>query len=183
MDQNETEHLYFIGIVPPASIQESIVKFKQEIRKLCGSKHAFNAPPHITLHMPFTLKAKKKQTLLDQLNTIKLQSQKETIRIKNFNCFRPRVIYAAVEPNESLDELQKQVAGQLRKIQVFNSNYKDRPFVPHVTLAFRDLKKRDFNSVWSFFEHRQFEAPFTLTNFYLLQHLGKEWRIIESFEV
>lgn len=183
MNRIEKEHLFFIGIVPPETIQERILKFKLEINQMCGSKHAFNAPAHITLHMPFALKSKNRQLLLKHLSDVKLEGEKEKIHIKNFGSFTPRVIYAAVQLSETMEKLQKLIAIQLRKLQVFNADYKDRPFLPHITVAFRDLKKRDFLTVWNVFEHRQFEMEFELSAFHLLEYLGNEWRMVAAFEL
>ncbi|MFM7858912.1 MAG: 2'-5' RNA ligase family protein, partial [Flammeovirgaceae bacterium] len=62
-----------------------------------------------------------------------------------------------------------------------NANYKGQPFQPHVTIAFRDLRKPMFERAWEEFKHRNFKAEFTVDSIALLKHNGKHWNVIMEF--
>ena len=137
-----SESLYFIAILPPKKIQEEITSFKQIIADRFESTHAFNAPPHITLHMPFRLKKKKEDKLLHCIDDIRNQMSSLSIQLDGFDFFEPRVVFVNVIPSEKLNNLQGKVVELVKKkLKIYNANYKERPFHPHITIGFRDLKK------------------------------------------
>ncbi|MEQ9466987.1 MAG: 2'-5' RNA ligase family protein [Ekhidna sp.] len=173
------ESLYFIAIVPPADIQDEITKLKHEVADKYDSKHALRSPPHITLHMPFKWKDKRffelegvMKKLNDGLNPFRTE-------LKGFDFFEPRVVFVNVVDNEDLNQLQKQVVDLCRKeLKLDNANYKNRPFHPHVTIAFRDLKKPIFYEAKKEFELRKVGFEFRVEKVALLKHDGMKWNVV-----
>ena len=53
-----------------------------------------------------------------------------------------------------------------------------RPFHPHITIATRDLHKKDFNEALTFFERKKFKAEWEAGGLSLLRHNSKNWDII-----
>ena len=49
-----------------------------------------------------------------------------------------------------------------------------RHFHPHITIAFRDLTERHFNSLWGEVEHRLFSGRFSTENITLLRQNEKK---------
>ena len=88
-----SEQLYFIAIVPPEKIQQEITELKKVIANRFGSSHALNAPPHITLHMPFRWKDKKVDKLWHTIHEINDQLKPFEIELKEFDFFEPRVVF------------------------------------------------------------------------------------------
>jgi 2'-5' RNA ligase len=75
-----------------------------------------------------------------------------------------------------LDELQSKLLRFCKKeLNLYNSNYKDQPFHPHLTLAFRDLKKNIYPEAWEEFSQKTFTADFVVEKFMLLKHNGRVW--------
>jgi 2'-5' RNA ligase len=66
-------------------------------------------------------------------------------------------------------------------LNLFNAQYKDQPFHPHLTLAFRDLKKPAFYKAWQEFKEKKCEATFSVTEIVLLKHNGKIWNVYNNF--
>ncbi|MTJ07719.1 2'-5' RNA ligase family protein [Anabaena sp. UHCC 0204] len=58
---------------------------------------------------------------------------------------------------------------------------KTSPFVPHLTVAFRDLTKQNFRTAWPEFVQRQLHFEYTATHLTLLIHNGKCWNIKSKF--
>ncbi|MEM6735154.1 MAG: 2'-5' RNA ligase family protein [Bacteroidota bacterium] len=173
------ESLYFIAIVPPKDIQLEITLLKQEIAKKYGSKHALKSPPHITLHMPFKWKDKKLDQLGNAVKDMNTQLVPFRLVLKDFNYFEPRVVYINVVKNLTLEELQKKILDECRKkLKLNNANYKNQPFRPHVTIAFRDLKKQMFYRAKEEFEKRAYSGKFGVKRIELLKHDGKKWNVL-----
>lgn len=174
-----TESLYFLAIVPPKAIQDRITELKMEVAERFNSKHALNAPPHITLHMPFKWKEKKLDQLKEAVQTINEELTPFGVTLKDFDFFEPRVVFVDVVENESLNQLQKRVINTCRKeLKLDNANYKDRPFHPHVTIAFRDLKKAMFYEARDYFVGKEFNQTFSVSELSLLKHDGGKWEVL-----
>lgn len=173
---------YFIAIVPPEPILREIQDLKQSIFEIYGTKGALRSPAHITLHMPFSYDADREYYLIEKLQEFRFVP-KFDIKLSNFSCFEPRVIYIAVESNPILFDLQKQLVMHVkRQLQLFNQSDDLRGFHPHVTVAFRDLKKQTFYEVWDSYKDKIYSAEFTCCSFYLLKHQEQKWLIHKEFE-
>ena len=56
-----------------------------------------------------------------------------------------------------------------------------RRFHPHITIAFRDLTERHFNSLWGEVEHKSLSGRFSTESITLLRHNGKIWTVEDDF--
>jgi 2'-5' RNA ligase len=176
--------LYFIAVVPPEPVYQQAQNWKEHFASQYNSKASLNSPPHITLHMPFKMKEKKVQLLVDELRDAGSQHQSLTLKINGFDVFPPRVVFLNVVKHLSLNTLQEGIAQVMKtKFNLFNADYRDRPFHPHLTLAFRDLKKDKFENAWAEFEQKTYNEEFFLDRFWLLKHDGKRWKKFESFSL
>jgi 2'-5' RNA ligase len=167
---------YFLAIVPPSPVFEEALALKNYFKNRYNSKASLNSPPHITLHMPFRWKEDKEEELTSTLGEFESGLHPFDLNLLNFNSFPPRVIFIDVVPNEQLQALQKKLLRYCKKeLNLFNADYKDQPFHPHLTLAFRDLKKSMFAEAWEEFSTKPFSASFVVDKFHLLKHNGKIW--------
>jgi len=168
---------YFLAVVPPSPIYEEALAMKNFFKDHYNSKASLNSPPHITLHMPFRWREDKENDLVEKLELFKAKLQPFVLGLRNFNSFPPRVIFIDVVPNEKLIELQRKLMKFCKKeLNLFNAEYKDQPFHPHLTLAFRDLKKSIYAEAWQEFSKKQYTAEFLVNSISLLKHSGRVWQ-------
>lgn len=173
-----SEGLYFIAILPSEDAQKKITDLKHLVKEKFGSQHALNAPPHITLHMPFKWKDKKLNQLTALRSNINKSLDPFEVELKNFDFFEPRVVFLNVIENAFLSALQGQVLKMCRReLKLENGNYKNHPFHPHVTIAFRDLKKAQFYEASDYFKNRAASFKFQAEKVELLKHDGKNWQV------
>lgn len=174
--------LYFIAIVPPEHLNQEIEEIKNYIYSKYNSKASLRSPAHITMHMPFKWKDSKEQFLHEKLQNFAMNKDKFWVKLNGFDVFKPRVIFIKVEENEPLVELQKQLLKFVKiEMRIFNGNHKENAFHPHVTVAFRDLKKKDFFPAYEEFKDREFQSSFLADHVSLLKHNGKRWEIYKNF--
>lgn len=175
-------NLYFIALVPPEPYFSNIAKLKRLISESYGSKAALKSPPHITLQMPFRLKEAKEGLLKKLLISFSKAINPLQINQEGFGCFEPRVIYINVEKSKALASLQKTLLLSLRKeLKLDVSDYKNRGFTPHLTIAFRDLKKANFYIAWDHFSKQRIKHQWVAEDLVLLKHDGAQWEIFERF--
>lgn len=170
--------LYFVAIVVPQHINEQVLVWKKYMEKEYGCKVALRSPAHITLVPPFSMT--KEKELSNYLREFAGTENKFTIRLKNFDHFKPRVIFVHVDPGAALIQLKERLDSYLPKS--FRFKKEQRPFHPHITIANRDLAKKDFPAAWAYFEKLSFDAEFTVDNISLLRHNNKEWQVAESYK-
>ncbi len=176
--------LYFIGIIPPDNSYDDACQLKHYFKEHFNSKASLNSPPHITLHMPFQWKEEKEGDLIQKIEQFSSEIKAFDLQLSNFGSFPPRVIFIQVVQNNALSELHKSLHRfAKRELNLFNGNYKDLPFHPHITLAFRDLKKPMFVKAWEEFQSKEFHGEFNVDRFALLKHNGKTWEVWKEFSL
>jgi 2'-5' RNA ligase len=175
---------YFIASIPPPPIFEQGVSLKRYFRDVYQSRASLNSPPHVTLHMPFEWPTKSEDVLVDSLAKF-LHTQKPVdVHLAGFGCFPPRVIYVNVVASAELSMLQKQTTQFSRqRLNLFNADYRDLPFHPHLTVAFRDLKKSAFEAAWREFKDKAFDGSYSTKQISLLKRIDGFWQPIHDFDL
>lgn len=168
---------YFLAVVPPEPVYAKALKLKNYFKEKYNSKASLNSPPHITLHMPFQWREEKEQDLTNAFSRFQTEVSPFNLKLLNFGSFPPRVIFIDVIPGDELARLQKDLLRFCkRELNLFNADYKNQPFHPHLTLAFRDLKKSIYAEAWQEFRTKSFDAEFLVDKFHILKHNGKVWQ-------
>jgi 2'-5' RNA ligase len=175
------KQLYLIAIIPPSPILEETQLLKEYFRDHYHSKASLNSPPHITLHMPFEWSEAKEAKLIGELQAFSSIQNSFAISLQNFSCFAPRVIYINVTTSQPLNDMQTDLHRHFKiHLNLFNAQYQNLPFHPHITLAFRDLKKDQFTNAWEEFKGKKFSASFVVDTITLLKHNG-HWQVFQEF--
>jgi 2'-5' RNA ligase len=182
--KTKAEKLYFVAIVPPSPIYEEAFEQKVYFKTKYNSKASLNSPPHITLHMPFRWPETDELILANHIHSFSEGKQPIPIQLNGFSSFPPKVIFINVEITAELEKLQKDLERFFkRELNLFNAKYKDLPFHPHLTLAFRDLKKPNYQKAWEEFVGKNYQATFLADKIALLKHSGAVWEVFREFEL
>ncbi len=173
---------FFVALLPPQNLQAQITAIKQDIWQQFHSKAALNSPPHITLQPPFTWPLDRLQTLEQPLAALAQQHSPVPIQLSGYGAFPPRVIYINVLRQGPLMTLQPAVMDHLEThCAIVDAVAKRRPFAPHITVGFRDLKPAAFRQAWEALKDQPFSAQFITPSLTLLRHDGHKWQIFSEF--
>ncbi|MEM6754384.1 MAG: 2'-5' RNA ligase family protein [Cyanobacteria bacterium P01_C01_bin.38] len=174
--------LYFIALLPPQDIQDYATEIKQYFADNYDSKHAFKSPPHITLQPPFEWDSGKLTDLEECLQKFVRGRNSIPITLDGYNAFAPRVIYIDVVKTSELMNLQADLMVYLESnLGIVDKVGKLRGFTPHMTVAFKDLRKSEFKAAWVEFENRELHFEFNAEKLTLLKHENKKWNITQEF--
>lgn len=174
--------LYFIAVIPPEPVLSDAAKWKQHFADTYHSKAALKSPPHITLHMPFKWREDREDRIFETVEKSLAGYQSFELALHGFGAFKPRVIFIHIADNEPLNIIHDSIKKHVKtELNIFNADHKDRGFNPHLTLAFRDLKKSMFFQAWKEFENKNYEATFLVDAVTLLKHNGKSWDSYKNF--
>lgn len=167
---------YFITILPPLVIQEEINIFQQQILKKFNCKSSLNAPPHLTLIMPFLWKNTKEKVLFDLVNQINNSFESIDIQLDDFGFFEPKTIFIKVKKEAKLMHFQAKLLNNIRKeLKIPHTNYKNGAFHPHITIGARGLKKSDFYVVKEIYKDKKYSKNFVINEIYLFRKNGNNW--------
>jgi len=174
---------YFLAIVIPEPFQSQLMTFKEYVKENYNSKGALRSPAHITLHMPFEWKTEKEGGLIETLGKFSF-NEGISIHLKDFSCFEPRVVFADVIKTEPLNLMQKALVKHVKQnLGLMNEAENMRGFHPHVTIAFRDLKKPQFYQALEHFKSQTYSASFEVKSFHLLKHSPGKWEVYHEFKL
>jgi 2'-5' RNA ligase len=172
---------FFVALLPPELIQDQVRQIQSDFEFRYSTKATLKAPPHITLIPPFELSKDRIEPLQIELEKFAKTRSPFMINLSGFAAFPPRVIYLDVVPNSVLPNLYVDMAATLVNTLSIIDPYASRPFVPHMTVAFRDLTPDNFELAWAEFRDRKINFEFEATNLALLEHDGQKWNVLSNF--
>lgn len=175
--------LYFIAILPPETLSQSIKELKLELAEKYHSRHALKLPAHITLQIPFKMAEAREKKLKKLLEDFTSQQEAFEVETDGFGRFSRRVLFIAIAKNPALQELHRQLQKCLNKALHLKENEKGRNFHPHFTLATRDLSYQNFEPAWKKLQARKFKASFIAESLVLFKHNGKTWDSFGEFSL
>ena len=181
----DREQLYFLAILLPEAISEKITTIKKDFSEQYGPKHALKLLPHITLQKPFQEREKVEALFEQKLNLFASAQFAFDIKITGFGSFRhsrKKVIYLQLAHNLLLQQLHRKLMDFLRDDLQLEKSDSMLQYHPHITIANRDLTKKQFEKAWPDYENRSFTESFRVNNFHLLKHDGKIWKPIQQYE-
>jgi 2'-5' RNA ligase len=190
LNQPHQKSRWFIALIPPQDMQDYANQVKQHFADQYASRQAFTSPPHVTLHPPFTIPTVEITETLNQLAAFAADRSPIPVTLSGFGAFPPRVIYIQVLPTTELLAVQAELLVYCEsRLGVVNSQTQTYPFVPHLTVAFRDLQADQFHLAWAEFAPRSLELQgqpidryeFLADQLTLLRHDGQAWVIHQQF--
>lgn len=182
MSSLPSQSLWFIALLPPPDLQAQITQIKQDFCDRYQSRAALKSPPHITLYPPFQWPL----TTIAEVKTL-LQNFAQTrsafpITLQGYGAFPPRVIYIDVRPSPVLNLIHQDLLTALdQTLNLRDPRESQRPYRPHLTVAFRDLQRSHFHRAWSEYRDRPFQTEFQATHLTLLSHTQHRWICHQDF--
>ncbi len=174
--------MFFIAIVPPKITADAVTEIKNDFANRFESKRALRVMPHITLKAPFKIFEGKRSGLLQWFSKLKIDRPPFELSLNGFGAFNKHspVIFIRPVQSENLTALQSRLIEKLSNRLPKDIQSTDKDFHPHMTIAYRDLTRENFDKAWSEYEHLDFSASFAVDAFHLLEHDGTKWNIVAT---
>ena len=172
--------MYFAAVIAPAGIDQKVLRFKQYMHEKYGCSVGLKSPAHITLIPPFWFEGDKEDMLKAMLEEIALHIKAFKLETNDFSAFKPRTIFIALKKSDELSQL-KQVTDQvISRYPDTGCEPEKRPFHPHITIATRDLYKKDFYEALPYFDNKEFREEWLADGISLLKHNKKNWDVVHT---
>lgn len=143
-----------------------------------GCKVGLKSPAHITIVPPFWMDETLENNLLEDVSGISKTLTAFTIITHNFSAFKPRTIFIEPVLNKGFQTVKSVADNFFKTHTAYNIKPDNRPFHPHITIATRDLHKKDFAEAWPLFENKTFDKKFEATGLSVLRHNKINWDVI-----
>lgn len=174
------EPLYLVAILPPEPISSEVWAMKQEVHTLTGSRNAVRLPAHITLIPPWRQAAESEVTLRAELRDFAALEEAFSVGLKDFDWFGNRTLFVRVTEAATLQAFHADlIAWCMARLP--DIPREARPFMPHMTLATRDLPPSQVPALRQLFQTRTFAASFLANSLQLFRHDGQHWLAVEDF--
>ncbi len=171
--------MYFLALIPEPSFSDKVRNLQRELREKFGLSYAMRLPPHITLQAPFNCQIPERELegiishIRDKFRSIKLKAS-------GFDSFINAVVYISMEPNDELLEFQSWLSDYLNSTGCLSLSQGNNDYVPHITLAHRDLDTEHFEEVWKDFESRKIDDEFYVNELVIFRHDQRSWHVEKS---
>lgn len=169
---------YFIAIVPEGKLQEEATGLKLELRDQFNLKYALRSPAHVTLKMPFLWNETREDRLISQLDVFFQDQSVFYLWFKGIGKFGNRVIFVKVMEQKQLTRLQEELADFCKKELNLIQELSDSAYHPHMTLAFRDIKKPLFSDYLEFLSAKGFSGWMEVSQVALLKRDKGRWNVL-----
>ena len=173
---------YFLAIVPEGQIQDLATSLKLELKDRLNIKYALKSPAHITLKMPFSFNEAKEELLIEKLGGFLSTKENFKLQVNGTGTFGRRVIFWKIEADSKLYELQESIKGFCKRELNLVDELSDRNFHPHMTIAFKDVKERDFETVLNLVSSQEISQTFQVNAVVLLKRIGGRWENFYTFQ-
>ncbi|NPA43396.1 MAG: 2'-5' RNA ligase family protein [Chlorobi bacterium] len=175
MAPRQGKKLYFVALVVPEPYQSEITQMKQTAKVMFDAGHALKSPAHITLIPPFWADEEEIENLAARLSRHPVSQLEKPVELDGFDRFDKRVIFVDVRPHPRLQAYQQALFDEFRAC--FPSYGKPNRFHPHVTVAFKDLRREVFDDAWNLFKDDPYRAEFMPRHLTILRHDKGKWHI------
>lgn len=174
---------YFLAIVPSEPVRQEITQLKLAIQEQFGCKYALKSPPHITLKMPFLFNERKEEQLGHRLKGFFAEEKGFSMEIDGVGSFRERVVFLRVRFPPELLALQRRLITYGKRQLGQQLELSDLNYHPHLTVAFRDIKKGQTADIMAFLRGRVSRQLLTVCQVSLLKKSLTTWQIQNNFDL
>ena len=178
---------HFIGVLVPENLIVPLEACRARMRARFGCKSGQGTPLHITLVPPFYLDEKfSERTVFEALaeaaSAWGAKSKTLCCAVNGFGAFSSRTIFAHVEPSSAWTALRTLVYDSLLTKCPGTAKRDTRTFVPHITLANRDIPPGAIEDALSYFDSLDLHESFDVRSITLFAMRERTWTERETFE-
>jgi 2'-5' RNA ligase len=174
------QQTHFIGVLipdPPAAVLQNC---REWMRAQYGCKSGYSTPVHITLIPPFHLDdrfsaADVQKAVQNAAQVWKKSGNSLTCSIDGFGTFSGRTLFAHIEPSAGWEKLRDTVYGEIFRQCPRTVRRDSRPFVPHLTVANRDIPEGAAAAALVHFSELNLKESFPVDNITVFIRSTGKW--------
>lgn len=165
----------FWAFIPGDPIQSEITAFKSESASLLGSSKALRSPAHITVIPPIRLVPEEAVAVDALVRAFNERQDPFPIICSGFSSFPNRVLFVQVNQDGPIVSYADGLCSLLRS-QMTQIKWGNTPYLPHITIAFRDLSPYAFEIGKDLFLKRTYYRVWIPKGLWRLDLVDEGWK-------
>ena len=167
---------HFIGILANDELADTLGQCRLWMGETFGCRSGFSTPIHVTLVPPFSLPDPGDLELLARaIASCAHDATPFVARVSGFGAFGERTVFARVESDPRWTELRDSLYASIARALPGRIGKDARPFVPHLTVANRDLPAIAVPRALEYFAHLDLDEEFPVDHVALFARRGGLW--------
>lgn len=176
--------LKLVAIVPPEPLYSFVKEEQNFIAQKWNARQALRTPPHITLIPPISLDEDESVELERISQETASNHPSFRLKVTRYDSFSPKVIYLKPSFPHALSVLYTDLMKTiLANIPHAMQKYPYESFVPHITLAYRDLDPLRFKEVWKYYKNKKVNFTVDIDRICILDNTPDGWVITNTYEL
>jgi 2'-5' RNA ligase len=167
---------HFIGVLANEALADTLGQCRLWMGENFGCRSGFSTPMHVTLVPPFALADPGDVEALERaIDACARAGKAFQARVAGFGAFAERTVFARVEPDPRWTELRDSLYATIARALPGRIRKDARPFVPHLTVANRDIPAIAVPRALEYFAHLGLEEDFPADHIALFTRKGGVW--------
>ena len=189
MQKNQfPKQTHFVGVLVPDDLTLTLEDCRRYMNETYGCKSGYGTPVHVTLVPPFHLDDKFStrdiaRSIQQEMSSLSGGIRKFNARIENFDAFGDRTIFAKVLDDKKWINLRNLVFQAVLKIAPNSLKKDSRPFVPHLTVANRDIPQGSSVAALKVLNELELQEDFPVDNVTIFERRQSRWISTCSIEL
>lgn len=179
------QQTHFIGVLvpdPPAAVLQNC---REWMRAQYDCRSGYGTPVHITLIPPFRLDdlfsdGDVREAVQNAARVWSESANPLTCFVDGFGTFSGRTLFAHVKPSAGWENLRNTVYGELAKQCPRTARKDSRTFVPHITVANRDIPEGAAAAALVHFSELNLKESFPVGNITVFIRSNGKWMIDDT---
>lgn len=174
--------LYYIALIPPQAIQNEVHEFQHIAEVKFETEVTIKSPAYITIVPPFSLSGYEVKQMVHNLSILLKESYKPIeVSVARFYHFDRRNIILEVHKGREIERLFNDLIVVTEAATHHHNNV--AKFIPHITVANRDLTPDVFDKAYDYFNHITYGRDFVCETITLFHFKDGKWVAIKSFNL
>ncbi|MBP9742104.1 MAG: 2'-5' RNA ligase family protein [Burkholderiales bacterium] len=180
MDKNL--ELYYIALIPPEAIQDEVHEFQHIAAVKFETEVTIKSPAHITIVPPFSLHIDEVKPMINNINILlKRNYSPIEVSVTRFYHFDHRNIILEVHKGREIERLFNDLMLVTEGATHHHNNV--AKFIPHITIANRDLSPEVFDKAYDYFNHISYGRDFICETIIVFHFKDGKWLAIKNFRL
>ena len=171
---------YIIVFLLRGKAKSKILRLRNKISNRFGVHEALKYPPHITLKYPFeTSDINEVMVFLQEFSN---KCKKFEFKINDFSHFEKKCWFVKINDSGRIFKIRKSIVKGIKEVGGISADKKDLNLPPHLTLAYKDIKKQ-FQAIGRFLRKESISEEVKFDNITILKHSNNKWKTYRLFQL
>lgn len=178
------DQTHFIGVLAPEPLAGTLERCRHWMGEQFGCRSGFTTPFHVTLIPPFAMNDNESLLMIENsLDRVTESLTPFIARAEGFGAFAERTLFARVIPDDRWSRMRDALFACLSAACPAFPKKDARPFVPHLTVANRDIPPGTMPRALQYFQMIALAEDFPVDHVVLFERRRGAWETARAWRL